>query len=125
MTSRTASWTRPHRTITKGSSVCSGRAGGSIVGQSWWPEELPSEDEYAEARRNLDAHGWAVDLHHHPQSAQQHRGELGPSARRADGLPRGDPRKARYRQWLFGHCHGDRAIDEKHLLLWEQIVRVI
>lgn len=33
--------------------------------------------------------------------------------------------KARYRQWLFGHCHGDRAIDEKHLLLWEQIVRVI
>ena len=28
---------------------------------SWWREELPSEEEYAEARRNLDAHGWAVD----------------------------------------------------------------
>ncbi len=27
---------------------------------SWWREELPSEEEYAEARRNLDAHGWAV-----------------------------------------------------------------
>ena len=23
---------------------------------SWWREELPSEEEYAEARRNLDAH---------------------------------------------------------------------
>lgn len=33
--------------------------------------------------------------------------------------------KAGYRQWLFGHCHGDRAIDERHLLLWERIVRVI
>ncbi|MEY8389503.1 hypothetical protein AALC17_19935 [Oscillospiraceae bacterium 38-13] len=26
-------------------------------------------------------------------------------------------RKARYRRWLFGHCHGDQAIDERHLLL--------
>ena len=28
---------------------------------SWWREELPSDEEYAEARKNLDAHGWAVD----------------------------------------------------------------
>lgn len=33
--------------------------------------------------------------------------------------------KGSYRRWMFGHCHGDQAIDEKHLLLWEQIVRVI
>ena len=30
-------------------------------GVSWWPEELPSDEEYEEARRNLDAHGWAID----------------------------------------------------------------
>ena len=30
-----------------------------------------------------------------------------------------------YHYWLFGHCHDNRAIDEKHILLWEQIVQVI
>ena len=33
--------------------------------------------------------------------------------------------KARYRRWLFGHCHGNQVIDEKHQLLREQIVRVV
>ena len=96
-----------------------------IVGQSWWPEELPSEEEYTEARRNLDAHSWEVDyiITHSPPGGI------------AEGL--GRPRdtltdfleevrqKAGYRCWLFGHCHGNQEIDEKHLLLWEQIVRVI
>ena len=30
-----------------------------------------------------------------------------------------------YHYWLFGHYHDNRAIDEKHILLWEQIVQVI
>lgn len=38
-----------------------GREQYRIVGQSWWPEELPSKEEYAEARRTLDAHRWEVD----------------------------------------------------------------
>lgn len=38
-----------------------GRRQYRIVGQSWWPEELPSEEEYAEARRNLDTYGWEAD----------------------------------------------------------------
>ena len=28
---------------------------------SWWAQELPSDEEYTEARRNLDAVGWQVD----------------------------------------------------------------
>ena len=28
---------------------------------SWWAQELPSDKEYAEARRKLDAVGWQVD----------------------------------------------------------------
>ena len=28
---------------------------------SWWAQELPSDEEYAEARRTLDAVGWQVD----------------------------------------------------------------
>jgi|GEM_PF-3617594 len=33
--------------------------------------------------------------------------------------------RAKSHYWLFGHYHDNRAIDEKHILLWEQIVRVI
>lgn len=33
--------------------------------------------------------------------------------------------KMSYHYWLFGHYHDNRAIDEKHILLWEQIVQVI
>ena len=33
--------------------------------------------------------------------------------------------RAKYHYWLFGHYHDNKAIDEKHILLWEQIVRVI
>ena len=95
-----------------------------IVGQSWWPEELPSDEEYTEARRNLDAHNWAVDyiITHSPPSGI------------AEGLGRPQDtltdfleevrQKARYRRWLFGHCHGNQEIDKKHLLLWERIVRL-
>lgn len=33
--------------------------------------------------------------------------------------------KAEYSYWLFGHYHDNRAIDSKHILLWEQIVQII
>ena len=33
--------------------------------------------------------------------------------------------RAKYHYWLFGHYHDNKAIDEKHILLWEQIMRVI
>lgn len=32
-----------------------------VLGQSWWPEEMPSEAEYAEAEANLERAGWTVD----------------------------------------------------------------
>lgn len=36
-----------------------------------------------------------------------------------------DPYRVDYHYWLFGHYHDNRAIDEKHILLWEQIIQVI
>ena len=33
--------------------------------------------------------------------------------------------RARYHYWLFGHLHDNKAVDNKHILLWEQIVQVI
>lgn len=33
-----------------------------VPGRSWWPEEMPSDEEYAEARANLQKHGNQVDV---------------------------------------------------------------
>ncbi|MGN0779962.1 MAG: hypothetical protein ACI4MJ_12475 [Aristaeellaceae bacterium] len=33
-----------------------------VPGQTWWPEEMPSEAEYAQARENLARHGNRVDV---------------------------------------------------------------
>lgn len=30
-------------------------------GKSWWPREMPSDEEYEEALKNLEAHGFMVD----------------------------------------------------------------
>lgn len=103
------------------------RARFRVKGVSWWPEELPSDKEYAEARKNLDAHGWAVDYiltHCGPTSMAQ---KLIPGAqadRLTDFLEEVKDR-ARYHYWLFGHLHDNKAVDKKHILLWEQIVQVI
>jgi len=32
-----------------------------VLGESWRPEKLPSEAEYAEALWNLDTHDWTAD----------------------------------------------------------------
>ena len=94
---------------------------------SWWAQELPSDEEYAEARRSLDAVGWQVDYiitHCAPTSIALMGTRHNEADRLTDFLQEVQER-AKYHYWLFGHYHDNRAIDEKHILLWEQIVRII
>ena len=94
---------------------------------SWWAQELPSDEEYAEARRNLDAVSWAVDYiitHCAPTSIALMGSRHNEADRLTDFLQEVRER-AKYHYWLFGHYHDNKAVNEKHILLWEQIVRVI
>ena len=93
----------------------------------WWARELPYDEEYAEARRNLDAVGWQVDYiitHCAPTSIALMGSRHNEADRLTDFLQEVRER-AKYHYWLFGHYHDNKAIDEKHILLWEQIVRII
>ena len=93
---------------------------------SRWQQELPSDEEYAEARRNLDAVGWAVDYiitHCAPTSIARMESRHNEADRLTDFLQKIWD-KTDYRYWLFGHYHDNKAIDEKHILLWEQIVQI-
>ena len=94
---------------------------------SWWRQELPSDEEYSEALQNLERYNWQVDYiitHCAPTSIALMGSRHNEADRLTDFLQEVRER-AKYYYWLFGHYHDNRAIDEKHILLWEQIVRVI
>jgi hypothetical protein len=96
-------------------------------GVSWWKDELPSEAEYEEALKNLDACGWRVDyIVTHTVPARMLR-ELRPHMRP-------DPLnlfldivqdKLGYSKWFSGHLHEDREINEKYVLKYQDVERVI
>lgn len=94
---------------------------------SWWTQELPSDAEYAEARKNLTLHDWQVDYiitHCAPTSIALTENRHNVADRLTDFLEEVRQR-AEYRYWLFGHYHDNRMIDDEHILLWEQIVQII
>ena len=90
-------------------------------------DQMPSEAECTEARKNLAKVDWAVDYvitHCAPTSIAL----MGNRHNEADPLTdflQEVKERAYYHYWLFGHYQHNRAIDEKHILLWEQIVQVI
>ena len=94
---------------------------------SWWRQELPSDEEYIEALQNLERYNWQVDyiITHCAPTSIALMGSRHNKADRITDFLQEVRERARYHYWLFGHYHDNRAIDEKHILLWEQIVRII
>lgn len=104
-----------------------------VEGWSWFPEELPSLEELERAEKNLDAAGWDVDLViSHCCSSRMLPAALGAAG--AGGGCEGRDRlnewfdtledRLGYRQWCFGHYHADAQLDERHRLIYRDIVRV-
>ena len=94
---------------------------------SWWRQELPSDEEYSEALQNLERYNWQVDYiitHCAPTSIALMGSRHNEADRLTDFLQEVQER-AKYHYWLFGHYHGNKAIDTKHILLWEQIVQIL
>lgn len=94
---------------------------------SWWKEELPSDEEYAEALSNLEHVGWQVDYvitHCAPTGLLPVIGEGYTPDRLTDFLD-DVSKKLAFHYWLFGHHHDNRSIGQDYILLYEQIVQVI
>ena len=101
-------------------------------GWSWFPEELPSWDEYAEAERNLAAADWQVDLVISHCCATRWLPAVLPADSLAEGITTDalttwfDDIEDRlsFRMWLFGHYHTDVMPDTRHRALYRDIVSV-
>lgn len=91
-------------------------------GISWWAEELPSDAEYKNAARNLEAHNFKVDYiltHTLPREMilrygkypDFHDGEL-------TGFLEWVMCETEFKHWYCGHWHDDVDLDEKFTVLW-------
>lgn len=94
---------------------------------SWWKQELPSDEEMEEGRRNLAAHGNSVDfiVTHCCSSSTQI--QVGGSAFKPDAATtyfEEIKQNTKFKKWFFGHYHDNRNINAEEILIYEQIIRI-
>ncbi len=96
-------------------------------GISWWPQEIPSEDEITRARQNLAINDNQVDIiltHDAPLSLasmisieKTHDDPLMPFLEEIKN-------SVGYRHWYFGHFHIDWRIDESHTAVFNKMIQL-
>lgn len=95
--------------------------------QSWWKEELPSEEEMQEGRRNLKERNHTVDFIVTHCCADSTLKQIGGGYYQPDLLTsylEEIRRTVQYRKWFFGHYHENRNLGDKEILIYEQIIRI-
>lgn len=90
---------------------------GRTEGIDWWPEEIPSQENFENACRNLDKVGWVVDhviTHTCPVSKRsqflQSKRIPDPTENMLEELYQ----RLTFKSWHFGHFHVDKEIDRFH-----------
>lgn len=96
--------------------------------KSWWPQELPNNEEYKIALKELDRVNWKVDIvlsHTCPSSVIK---QFDSYNERVD-----DPHsiwfesikdKLSFNKWYFGHFHENMTINKKYVCLYDKISRL-
>lgn len=107
---------------------------------SWWEQELPTDDEIQNAWNNLEKHDYKVDYivaHCCPNTVLfeyiMKRFNDQAMAKSYDDENHNVltdffdevNTKAEFSKWIFGHHHDDMAINDKHILLYYQIIRIV
>lgn len=99
---------------------------------NWWPQELPDERHFETARTQLDVCDWQVDyvITHAcansllPKALYPNPGWEYPQRDRLTDFLDELEGKLDYKRWYFGHMHCDRDCDERHTLLYHEIVQL-
>lgn len=94
-------------------------------GISWWKEEIPSAEEYENARKNLEKNGRKVDyiithcapgfinsgiFHYENDGINDFLDEIS--------------NKIDFKKWFFGHYHDDKNINEKYTCVFDEIIPI-
>jgi hypothetical protein len=93
--------------------------------RTWWKEELPSDEEYRIALRNLAAHENKVDYmitHCCPTGILYYISAIDHDSDALTDFFDVLKDKIEFKKWFFGHYHGYASIDAKFQLLYEDII---
>ncbi len=103
-----------------------------VRGVSWWEQELPSAEEMQEGRDNLSRHGYVVDyvITHCLSGRMQGRLDVVRSVSKGGDSARDIltdyfdeiEEKLKYEHWFCGHYHENIRLDEKHTVIYEDIL---
>ena len=94
---------------------------------SWWKEELPSEKEMNDGIQNLEKYNNKIDF------IITHCGATSSIALYSMGDYKPDiltnyfeeiRQKVNFKKWFMGHYHDNYAINDKEIILYEQIIRI-
>ncbi len=101
-----------------------------IPGRSWWPEEMPSDEEYAEAWDNLKKHGNQVDViisHAAPEETMQMFVQTGvishrfPQELKLNLFLENVRQTVEHRHYYFGHMHLDKRLFRNQIALYDDV----
>ena len=97
-----------------------------VEGLSWWPEELPSAEEYDRGFRNLRKCGYAVDViltHTAPPFVMDALGaQFFDEEEELQNYLQEIADTVDYGAWYCGHFHVDETIDNQFRILMDDIV---
>ena len=95
-------------------------------GKTWWPDELPSSEDYATANKTLEANEFTFDFiltHTIPTFAIR---QIGVSPDHHDAELTGYLEwlygKLQYKRWFAGHFHVNKIVQNKIQILHDQVV---
>jgi hypothetical protein len=97
-----------------------------VIGESWWSQELPSEDEMQEGRINLERVKYKVDYvitHCMSTNIQKLLIKDGSSDVLTDYFEELE-QKLQYKRWYSGHYHINEDIDDKHTILYKKVIPI-
>lgn len=89
---------------------------------SWWPQEIPNEDEMRHCMENLAKHDFKVDyIVTHCAPEMMHRlmgyGDVDACNRFLQKVAE----KTTFDKWFFGHYHNDQAMNSQYYVLYHNI----
>ena len=94
-------------------------------GISWWPEELPSEEELEEARRNLEKVDYQVDYvltHTGPTDILEQMGyQIYDGGEKLMEFFEDLQFSLTFKDWYFGHMHDDQHIENWHCIMQDVV----
>lgn len=104
-----------------------------IPGRSWWPQELPAAEEYAEGWKNLQKHGGTVDIivsHAAPEGGMKLFIQKGVFSHRfvqemeLNAYLEKVRQTVPHRHYYFGHMHKDMELAPKLTALYYDVYDV-